>query len=199
MQCSACNRPLTSAEHLAACAPRKDEIIEVRPPKRTLSGGTRDSSGEREFFPLVSAAHEFKTPLVVMLGYADLLRTGHLGAVNERQAQVLGEIQESAERLQKLIQDLLLLYELRAANSVGRNKQEIETADVNEDLEEIFNYWAPSAKQKSISYRFEAAPGNPRVRVEPLKLQHIVSNLIENALKFTPAKGEVVLSAAPCF
>lgn len=198
MPCSACNRPLNSIEHLAECATRQDAIIEVRPPKRTLSGGTRDA-GDREFFPLVSAAHEFKTPLVVMLGYADLLRSGHLGAVNERQVRVLGEIQESAERLQKLIQDLLLLYELRAANSVAKKKSEIETADVNEDLEEIFDYWAPSAKQKSISYRFEAAPGNPRVRVEPLKLQHIVSNLIENALKFTPANGEVVLSATPCF
>src|SRR5215471_14688370 len=98
MQCSACHRPLNSAEHLAECAKRDHEIVEVRPPKRTLPGGAGDSNGEREFFPLVSAAHEFKTPLVVMLGYADLLRTGHLGPVNERQVQVLGEIQESAER-----------------------------------------------------------------------------------------------------
>src|SRR5206468_3047536 len=69
---------------------------------------------EPSAFPLVSAAHEFKTPLVVMLGYTDLLLNGHLGAVNQRQKQVLGEIQEGAQRLQKLIQDLLLLQELKA-------------------------------------------------------------------------------------
>lgn len=177
---------------------RGEDIIEVRPPKKTRAKAL-DCAEEREFFPLVSAAHEFKTPLVVMLGYADLLRCGHLGPVNDRQTQVLGEIQESAERLQKLIQDLLLLYELRAAKPAPRNKLETETAEVNEDLEEIFNYWAPAAKQKSISYRFQAAPGSPRVPVEPLKLQHIISNLIENALKFTPVRGEVVVSATPCF
>ena len=178
----------------AESAQRK-EIIEVCPPKKTGSSGSGFSRGEREFFPLISAAHEFKTPLVVMMGYTDLLRSGHLGPVNDRQTQVLGEIQESAERLQKLIQNLLLLYELRAANAGSRTKVEADEAEVNADLEEIFDYWAPAAKQKSISYSFEGAPGNPRVRVEPLKLQHIVSNLIENALKFTPAAGEVVVSA----
>jgi len=199
MQCPVCSRPVTSTEHLLDCRGGFEEIIEVHPPKKTAPGGAGYSTGEREFFPLVSAAHEFKTPLVVMLGYADLLRSGHLGPVNSRQAQVLGEIQESAERLQKLIQDLLLLYELRAAKNASGNKQEVEDADVNEDLEEIFNFWAPTARQKSISYRLVAAPGSPRVRVEPMKVQHIVSNLIENALKFTPAHGEVVLSAMPCF
>lgn len=133
-----------------------------------------------------------------MLGYADLLRSGHLGEVNERQRQVLGEIQESAERLQKLIQDLLLLYELRAAKP-ALGKLESEPADVNAQVEEIFNYWAPAANQKSIAYRFQAAPGCPRVRVEPLKLQHIVSNLIENALKFTPGRGKVLVSVLPVF
>jgi signal transduction histidine kinase len=157
------------------------------------------SNTDREFFPLVSAAHEFKTPLLVMLGYADLLRGGHLGSVNERQQQVLGEIQESAERLQRLIHDLLLLYELRAINTVSVRRLELETTDVNEHLREIFNYWEPAAKQKSIAYTFKPATGNPRVGVESSRLQHIVSNLIENALKFTPAHGNVVLSATRCF
>lgn len=199
-QCPVCLHGVDSKRHLSECATRRKEIVEVRPPqKRTAPNGNGDSPIEREFFPVVSAAHEFKTPLVVMLGYADLLRSGHLGEVNERQRQVLGEIQESAERLQKLIQDLLLLYELRAVKPALGNKLESEPADVNAQVEEIFNYWAPAAKQKSIAYRFQQAPGNPRVRVEPMKLQHIVSNLIENALKFTPGRGKVLIDVLPCF
>lgn len=156
------------------------------------------SQVEAEFFPLVSAAHEFKTPLVVMLGYTDLLRNGHLGQVNDRQRQVLGEIQESAERLQRLIQNLLLLSELRGGKGVGRGER-CEPANVNEHLNEIFNYWGSAARQKSISYAFHPAKGSPKVGVESLKLQHIVSNLIENALKYTPKDGRVILSATPCF
>lgn len=201
LECPVCHRSTPSPQHIARCGKgRRGEIIEVRPPgERRLQGSAKQETVEAEFFPLVSAAHEFKTPLVVMLGYADLLRTGHLGPVNERQHEVLGEIQESAERLQKLIQDLLLLCELRAANSAQHTSGKLDTAEVNEAVREIFNYWAPSARQKSIAYHFCPAPGSPRVRVEPLKLQHIISNLIENGLKYTPANGEMVISVNPCF
>jgi signal transduction histidine kinase len=152
-----------------------------------------------EFFPLVSAAHEFKTPLVVMLGYAELLHSGRLGCVNGRQREVLGEIHQSAERLQKLIQDLLLLYELRAARAAPTAKPEPAPAPVNDHVREIFDYWAPVAKQKGMIYDLRLAPRAPWVKVEPLKLQHIVSNLIENALKYSPCGSQVTVGVAPCF
>ncbi len=152
-----------------------------------------------QVLPLVSAAHEFKTPLVVMLGYAELLRSGRLGSVNDRQAEVLGEIQQSAERLQKLIQDLLLLYELRAARSASSKRLQSEAVAVNDHVREIFQYWAPAAKQKLIAYQFDPSPGDPRVSVESLKLQQIVSSLIENALKYSPDGAQVEVSVTACF
>jgi two-component system, NtrC family, sensor histidine kinase KinB len=196
-ECPVCHSPVVSELHFAQCGTNATEIIEVVPPerrRRQLSCGHEEV--EPSAFPLVSAAHEFKTPLVVMLGYTDLLRSGHLGPVNDRQRQVLGEIQESAERLQKLIQDLLLLQELKA----GRGKAEnLESADVNHHVREIFNYWSTAAKQKALRYQFHQARGNPRAQIEPLKLQHIISSLVENALKYTPAHGLVVVSVTPCF
>src|SRR5260370_35567762 len=85
------------------------EFFEVRPPaKIRKERRTRHEPVEQELFPLVSAARQFKTPLVVMLGYTDLLRTGRLGAVNHKQHEGLGEIQESGERLKALINDMLL-------------------------------------------------------------------------------------------
>jgi signal transduction histidine kinase len=176
------------------------EFFEVRPPvKIRKERRTRHEPVEQEFFPLVSAAHEFKTPLVVMLGYTDLLRTGRLGAVNHTQHEVLGEIQESAERLKALIQDLLLLCELRSYRGAGASNPELPSVEVNEQVSEIFRVWAATAKQKSIAYELLLSPGNSQVRVEGLKLQHIVSNLIENALKYTPAQGLVVVQVTSCF
>jgi signal transduction histidine kinase len=172
--------------------------VEVVPPERNLTTSIEHETLEAKFFPLVSAAHEFKTPLVVMLGYTDLLRTGRLGPVNDRQRDVLGEIQEGAQRLQKLIQDLLLLSELRASRQDGTERCQ-EPADVNEHVKEIFNYWSAVAKQKSVGYELQQAHGNPRANVDPLRLQHIVSNLIENALKFTPERGQVTVAVTPCF
>jgi len=152
---------------------------------------------EPDFFPLASAAHEFKTPLVTMLGYTSLLRGGLLGPTTEKQRQVLGEVQESAERLQRLIEDLLLLAKLK--DSKNADRAERPASAVNEHLLEIFSFWAPAARQKSIRYEFCPGPGNPKVRVEEFQLQHIVSNLIDNALKFTPAQGSVTVVVASCF
>jgi signal transduction histidine kinase len=201
MECPVCHGSFRSKRHTSRChviTPR--EIAEAHPPLRLEPEGRKqDRAADIEFFPLVSAAHEFKTPLVVMLGYTDLLRCGHLGPVNDKQREVLEEIQESAARLQKFIQDLLLLYELKAANGEGRGRLELEAADVNSQVEEIFNYWTPAAKRKSMAYKFRAAAGSPRVRVDALKLQHIVSSLIENALKYSPAQGLVTVSVTPCF
>jgi signal transduction histidine kinase len=194
-ECQSCHGLIGSTLHSSLC--RGNEIVEVAPPerrKRQLRCGHEEV--DPSAFPLVSAAHEFKTPLVVMLGYTDLLLNGHLGGINQRQKQVLGEIQEGAQRLQKLIQDLLLLQELKAGRGIVQN---LESTSVDESVSEIFNYWSPTATQKRIRYQFNPSEGNERVRVEPFKLQHIVSNLIENALKHTPAQGLVTVSVNPCF
>ena len=133
-----------------------------------------------------------------MLGYTDLLRNGHLGPLNDRQREVLTEIQESTERLQKLILNLLLLSELKAGK-VRREAADLEGAELNEHLQEIYKYWSVAAREKSIRYEFHPAPGPVRVAVDSLKLQHIVSNLIENALKFTAPSGKVTVQVTPCF
>ncbi len=172
-------------------------VVEVQPPGNSGQDRGDQRAMEPEFFPLVSAAHEFKTPLVAMLGYTDLMRNGQLGPVTENQQQVLGEIQDSAERLQRLIQDLLLLCELRTGRSGDPGRAARSKA--NPHVREIFNYWAPLAMQKSITYQFIPASGEPWVSVDALKLQHIVSNLIENAIKFTPPGGLVTVSLYPCF
>lgn len=202
-ECPVCHAAFHSSMHESQCLANDvqeneiQELVEVVPPsrrRRQLRCGHEEV--EPSAFPLVSAAHEFKTPLVVMLGYTDLLLSGHLGLVNQKQKQVLGEIQEGAQRLQKLIQDLLLLQELKASNGAV---EPLESAAVNESIGEIVNYWSPTATQKRIRYQFRPSSGRQRVQMESLKLQHVVSSLIENALKYTPAQGLVVVSITSCF
>lgn len=155
----------------------------------------KEQQVRQEMFPLISVAHELKTPLAVMMGYTDLLRGEHLGAITERQREVLDQMQESGTRLRTFIDNLLLL----AAFSADKNQLELEPDNLNEALEEIFEYWAPLAGKKLIQYRFIPAPGNPQLQFDSLKLQHVISNLVENALKYTPSKGSVELKASTCF
>ena len=172
-------------------------VLEVCPPKKQPRGRQFHNPMEPDFFSLASAAHEFKTPLVSMMGYTDLLRRGHLGPTTEKQRQVLGEMRESAERLQRLIEDLLLLAKLKGTKNADRSEK--PASAVNEHLHEVFSFWAAAARQKSIRYEFSPASGCPQVAVEAFRLQHIISNLIDNALKFTPARGSVVVRVARCF
>src|SRR5215472_9772286 len=115
-------------------------VLEVCPPKKQQNRRVQCAM-EPDFFPLASAAHEFKTPLVTMLGYTSLLRGGLLGPTTEKQRQVLGEVQESAERLQRLIEDLLLLAKLK--HSKNADRAERSASAVNEHLLETFSLWAP--------------------------------------------------------
>src|SRR5215472_3212428 len=172
--------------------PYSPEVETVIPPPPATR---KEQQVKQEMFPLISVAHELKTPLAVMMGYTDLLRGEHLGPVTERQREVLDQMQESGTRLRTFIDNLLLL----AAFSADKTNLELEPEDLNEALKEIFDYWAPLARKKLIHYRFMPAIGNPHVQFDSLKLQHVISNLVENALKYTPSRGEVELKASTCF
>src|SRR6185437_3951721 len=169
-ECPVCHWPANSDQHEERCgAGANAEVLQVIPPERARKRGAGNhDSVEVEAFPVVSAAHEFKTPLVVMLGYTDLLRNCHLGPLNDRQKEVLTEIQESTERLQKHILNLLLLSELKTGKA-RHEAADLEGAELNEHLEEIYKYWSAAAREKSITYQFKPAPGQVRVAVDSLE------------------------------
>jgi signal transduction histidine kinase len=148
-------------------------------------------------FTLASIAHELKTPMVVMLGYTDLLNRGQLGPVTAQQRQALGEMQESAERLQRLISNTLRLCQLRHRR--GQSNRNMEASEVNLQLKMIFDHWKPTAKRRSIEYQFLTGSKSGWVQMNPTDLHLVVSNLIENALKFTPERGTVMVTVKTCF
>lgn len=200
VQCPFCLHPSASEWHSVQClGGLVQEITEVVPPERARKRREEHGAVEPDAFPIVSAAHEFKTPLVVMLGYADMLSKGLLGELNEKQQQVINEIHESAVRLQKLIKDLLLLSELRSPENGAKVEPRVSPVDCNQQLKQIFDYWIPRARQRTIEYELRLSPGDPAIAVEPFKFQHILSNLIENALKYTPSRGRITVSASQCF
>jgi len=131
-----------------------------------------------------------------MLGCTQLLRDGRIGALNEKQQELLDDLSNNTIRLQRFIGDLLLLGTLEA----GKDRLNLEICDLNDQMQEIFNYWAPMARKKSLQYELIPAEGSPLINLDPLKLQHIVSNLIENAIKYTSrGEGRVTVTLTRCF
>ena len=144
----------------------------------------------RRTLALASAAHELKTPLAVMLGYTDLLLTGGLGPVSEAQKAVLQEMQQNASRLQKFVNTFLTFSSLES----GKFELSRELGDVNECIAEMLEHWAVRFKQRAMSWEFLPDRNLPACYFDGPKLQHVISNLLDNALKFTPAGGKITVS-----
>lgn len=140
---------------------------------------------------LATAAHDLRTPLAVVSGYIELLLSGKLGALNERQHRVVEDMQASGQRLQRLINDFLTFSALQT----GTVNLRLEAGDLNACLSEICSFWLPRFQSKGVAFYFLANDGVKPFAFDYEKIQRVVSNLLENALKFTPAGGTVWLSA----
>src|SRR5690348_17275400 len=163
------------------------EILTQNPPLST--GDTLQDEFQRRFLALASVAHELKTPLAVMAGYTDLLLSGGVGPLNGRQQQVLLEMQASGERLQRFVEDFLAFSALQT----GKIKMDMQVGDMNACISEICGFWAPRFRDKKLRLTYAAPNELPQFTFDCLKLQHVISNLLQNALKFTPEGGEVTV------
>jgi signal transduction histidine kinase len=143
----------------------------------------------RRTLALASAAHELKTPLAVMSGYTDLLLSENLGPLNEAQKTVLAEMQQNASRLQKFIHTFLTFSALES----GKLELTKEPGDINECISDVLATWAGPLDQHGMVCRFVPDQTLPTFAFDCLKVQHVFSNLLENALKYTPAGGCIVV------
>jgi NtrC-family two-component system sensor histidine kinase KinB len=142
---------------------------------------------------LASAAHDLKTPLAILNGYVELLQSEKLGGLNERQREILGDMRTSGQRLQHFIQDFLSFSILE----IGEMKMHFEPADLNACLSEVCRLWSHSFQEKGLALYFLANEKLTEFAFDIAKVQRVVSNLLENASKFTPAGGTVWLHAEP--
>lgn len=140
---------------------------------------------------LASVSHELRTPLTSIMGYGEMLAEGIAGPLNEEQAEFVQTIRTKGEQLLGLIMGLLDLSKLESGTMAVR-KSDIGIAAV---LSEVVSTLAPAAAKKQIKLGYEAPPDIPPVYADSDRLRQIFINLAENALKFTPAGGEVKLSA----
>jgi len=162
-------------------------------PRNPSSDTTPGDANRRRDEALASAAHELKTPLGIIAGYIDLLLSERPGPVNKQQRRILDESRQSCVRLQRFVQSFLTF----SALETGNTRLYFESGDLNQCLLEIYDYWLPHFAAKPLGFYFLPGDRLPPFEFDHDKVQHIVSNLIENALKFTPAGGTVWLTTEP--
>jgi signal transduction histidine kinase len=144
---------------------------------------------------LASAAHELKTPLAVIKGYYDLLLTGSLGRLTEKQRDILEESKESCERLVRLV-SMFLNY---SALESGKLVLQLRENDLRDCLDEMAKRWSEAFQRKGVRLDVNLDPSIPSFRFDYQKVQQAAANLLDNSLKHTPSGGTVTLVAKPHF
>src|SRR5205823_3262411 len=142
---------------------------------------------------LASAAHDLKTPLAILNGYVELLQSEKLGALNDRQREILSDMRSSGQRLQHFIQDFLAFSVMQT----GEMKLKPELGDLNASLSEVCRLWFNRYHDRGLALYFLANDKIARFYFDSAKVQRVVSNLLENASKFTPSGGTVWLHTEP--
>lgn len=144
---------------------------------------------------LASAAHELKTPLAVMKGYYDLLLSGSLGKISERQRDILQESKESCDRLVRLV-SMFLNY---SALESGKLTLHLRSNDFKDCLSDVVCRWDEAVQRAGVRLEVHLESKLPTFRFDYQKVQQCIANLIDNALKHTPKGGVITVRAGQHF
>src|SRR3989338_1720988 len=141
---------------------------------------------------LVTISYELLTPLTCIKSLTYNLLHGVVGELDPKKKEYAQLIMEDADRLEEILRDILNFSKLEAGKIV-LNK---EPVDVYAVVAKVVRAMQPIAEEKNITLRQINAKPFPAVSADRARLEEILANLIENALKFTPAGGKIEVDAA---
>jgi signal transduction histidine kinase len=137
------------------------------------------------------ASHELRTPLAAIKNAVQLMLSGKTGEINENQAKFLSMAERNINRLTNILNDLLNLSRIES----GKIELKFENLELKGILELTASSLRPQADVKSIQINVEVPEPFPAVYGDPEKIEQILTNLIGNAIKFTPEAGKIIISA----
>jgi two-component system, OmpR family, phosphate regulon sensor histidine kinase PhoR len=139
---------------------------------------------------VINVSHELRTPLASIQGYTETLIDGAIDDP-EHNMRFLGIIRHNAERLAHLTEDLLTLSRVE----LKRQKFEFETHTVNGMLRDALELMRPMAEKNELRMDVEVGPEDAEVCCDREAVSQILSNLLDNAIKYTPAGGRIAVGA----
>lgn len=149
----------------------------------------RLNSLKSEFVSTVS--HELRTPLTVILSAANNLLDGAFGALSDPQTKWVKKINQHSLRLHEMISDILDLSKLQS----GKSQMRRDSIDFGKLIKATVTNLQMLAKEKKIMMSHQVAADLSKIWADPSRLEQVVTNLITNAIKYTPEEGRVKVFA----
>jgi len=137
-----------------------------------------------------TVSHELRTPLAAMKEGVNIVLDEVAGKLNKKQMKFLNVAKRNADRLGILIDDVLDFQKLGA----DRMKLDIQSNNIEEVVSEVHETMALYAKKNEVELSLESAEELPKAKFDRAKIIQVLTNLVNNAIKFTPEKGRVSVS-----
>ena len=150
----------------------------------------RQDEAKSEFILMMT--HELKGPLMVVQGFLEVMQKGYVGAVSEKQRELMERIRKRIDSVMGVSAELLDLYQWQTrGREVG-----VASISFNKQLQKAVDLYGGVAQKKGLSLKPELPEEDFRIRATEEEVEKILGNLITNAIKYTPAEGEVWVSLA---
>ncbi|MGB3539852.1 MAG: PAS domain S-box protein [Mesorhizobium sp.] len=151
----------------------------------------RASSQKTDFLARIS--HEIRTPLNAIIGFSELMVDEKFGPVaNDRYRDYLRDINRSGNHVLDLVNDLLDISKIEA----GQQEMDYEAVSLNDTLAETVAMMQPQANRERVIIRSSFASKLPEVVADLRSVRQIALNILSNAIRYTQAGGQVILSTA---
>lgn len=136
--------------------------------------------------------HELRIPMTSIKGYTDLIRQGAVGPVNEMQLNFLNVVRNNVDRMSALVSDLADISRIET----GRLKLERRAVEVRPMIDDAVSSLQLRIEEKSHALEISVPAGLPGVDADPTRVVQILTNLLSNAIRYTPNQGQVRIEAA---
>ncbi len=142
-----------------------------------------------EFISIVS--HELRTPLTSIKNSLDILMTGKCGEINDAGSKFLNMAKRNVQRLAGIINDLLDLSKIEA----GKMDFHFKNINIHQVIDYVKSTLSILAKDKNIELLTDETDSLPEIFADSQRLEQVLTNLVSNAIKFTPEGKKIIISS----
>jgi two-component system phosphate regulon sensor histidine kinase PhoR len=139
---------------------------------------------------VANVTHEIRTPLTAIIGYLETIKDGAINNIEETK-RFIDIILKQAERLNRLVEDLLTISNIE----MKETKLNFENVSLNMAIDNVISLVETKAKLKNINIHNDVCENIVPIKADRDKLTQILVNVLDNAVKFTPESGSVVVTA----